>query len=122
MALSPNGLRPVRSSWSTTPSAVDVAGRGHRLSEELLRRGILRRQQPQPGSRQRCGVSLAAEELRDAEVQQLHGALLGHQDVGRLDVPVDDQLLMGVLHRLAYREEERQPAVDAEPVGVGSIR
>ena len=31
------------------------------------------------------------------------------QDVGRLEVAVDDPLLVGVLHRLADRDEQLQP-------------
>src|SRR5262249_16423254 len=37
------------------------------------------------------------------------------EDVGGLEVSVDDPLLVGVLHRLADRHEQLQPRADAEP-------
>jgi hypothetical protein len=50
--------------------------------------------------------------LRDPEVDDLgvgSALVLGHQDVRRLDVAVDDPLLMGVLHRAAHLDEELKP-------------
>ena len=50
--------------------------------------------------------------LGDAEVDHLGHRLAvveGDQDVGRLDVAVDDPLLVGVLDRLADRDEQLQP-------------
>ena len=44
---------------------------------------------------------LAPDDLGDAEVGDLHPALLVQQDVLRLDVAVDDALVVGVLQRLA---------------------
>ncbi len=48
----------------------------------------------------------------DAEVDHLgdrHVVVVGDQDVRRLDVPVDDAFLMGVLDRLADLDEQLQP-------------
>jgi hypothetical protein len=54
-----------------------------------------------------CSVEpLAPGRLGDAEVDDLGhrlAVLLGDEDVGRLEVAVDDALLVGVLHRLADR-------------------
>ena len=36
----------------------------------------------------------------------------GDQDVGGLQVAVDDPLLVGVLHRLADRHEQLEPGAD----------
>ena len=50
--------------------------------------------------------------LGHAEVDHLRHRLAvvqGDQDVGRLEVAVDDALLVGVLHRLADRDEQLQP-------------
>jgi hypothetical protein len=46
--------------------------------------------------------------------------VLGHQDVGRLQVPVDDPLLVGVLNRLAHLDEQPEPVADtqAAPIAV----
>ena len=50
--------------------------------------------------------------LGHAEVDHLGHrpvVVLGHQHVRRLDVAVDDPLLMGVLDRLTDRHEQLQP-------------
>ena len=44
------------------------------------------------------------------------------QDVGRLEVAVDDPLLVGVLHRLADRHEQLQPLPGREPGLVAELR
>ena len=50
----------------------------------------------------------AAEHFRDAEVGDLHAALLVEQQVLRLDVAMHDAVLVGVLQRLADRRHDRQ--------------
>ena len=60
---------------------------------------------------------LAADGLGHAEVDDLGHRLAvddGHQDVRRLEVAMDDALLMGVLHGLADGDEQFQPFADAE--------
>ena len=55
---------------------------------------------------------LLAGRLGDAEVDDLghrHAVVEADQDVGGLQVAVDDALLVGVLHRVADRNEELQP-------------
>ena len=55
---------------------------------------------------------LLADRLGHAEVDDLGHRLAvvqRHQHVGRLDVAVDDPLLVGVLHGLADRDEQLQP-------------
>ena len=56
----------------------------------------------------RCPWRPGLEQFGDAEVQQLDGAFLGHQDVLRLEVAMDHQVLVRVMHRGADREEETQ--------------
>ena len=73
-------------------------------------------------------VPTTAPELRGQRfIRQLAGGRLGHsevddlghrlavdqrdQDVGRLQVTMDDALLMGVLHRLADRHEELEALI-----------
>ncbi len=66
-----------------------------------------------------------ADRLGHAEVDDLgHGAVvvLGHQDVRRLDVAVDDPLLMGVLDGLADGHEQFQPLPRRELVLVAVLR
>ena len=48
--------------------------------------------------------------------------VLGHQHVRRLDVAVDDPLLMGVLDRLADRHEQLQPLARRQLLLVAVLR
>ena len=74
---------------------VHVGGGGHRLAEELLGRGVFRRQGatafPREFGRLRRRRSLL-EQLGDAEVEQLDAAVFRHQHVVRLDVAMDDEV------------------------------
>jgi hypothetical protein len=49
------------------------------------------------GRRERVACKLRVDQLGDAEVEQLGRAVGGHQHVGRLDVAMDDQVLMRML-------------------------
>ena len=53
-------------------------------------------------------LPIRAQQLGDAEVRDLHPALLVEQDVLRLDVAVDDALLVRVLERLADGRHDHQ--------------
>ena len=55
------------------------------------------------------------EQLGDSEVEQLHPPLAVDQDVRRLQVAVDDEPLVGVLHRRADVQEELEAALEVEP-------
>ena len=59
---------------------------------------------------------LGIEELGDAEVEQLDGAVACHQDVRRLEVAVHDQVAMGVLHGVAELQEQLEPRLDRQLV------
>jgi hypothetical protein len=73
----------------------------------LLRAHVERRaDQLAVAGRQRLRRQAAGDGLGDPEVDDLghrHAILQRHQDVGRLDVAVDDPFLMRVLDRLADR-------------------
>ena len=65
---------------------------------------------------QRLLGQLLAGRLGHAEVDHLRHRLAvvqGDQHVGRLEVAVDDPLLVGVLDRLADRDEQLQPLAAA---------
>ena len=49
-----------------------------------------------------------AQQLGDPEIRDLHPALFVEQDVLRLDVAVDDALLVRILERLADRRHDDQ--------------
>jgi hypothetical protein len=61
------------------------------------------------GGGRHVGVDAGGEQLGDAEVEQLRDAVTVHQDVRRLDVAVDHQVLMGVVDGAAHRPEQGQP-------------
>ena len=70
---------------------------------------------PNCGEQRPLGQPLVGR-LGDAEVDHLGHRLAvveRHQDVRRLDVAVDDPLLVGVLDRLADRDEQLQPLARA---------
>ncbi len=65
-----------------------------------------------------------ADRLGDAEVDDLgNGAVVVQRDqhVGRLDVAMDDSLLVGVLNRLADGDEQLQPLARRELVLVAVL-
>ena len=121
-------VRPVAGEQAVEQHAqrVDIAGRGDLLAMQLLRAGILRRHRLHGGEGRR-GVGdgglqgVGVEQFGDAEIQQLDGAFLGHQDVLRLEVAMDHQVLMRVVDGGADGEEEIQPFADGEPVGIAVL-
>jgi hypothetical protein len=76
----------------------------------LLGTHVLRRSDHLPHPGHECPIGeLTAQGLGDAEVDDLHHRLVflyRYQDVGRLQVPVDDALLMGVLNGVTHVSEE----------------
>ena len=80
----------------------------------LVHFGVMRRR---PGAVARaCAGELSNQQLRDAEVEQLGRAVGGHEDVGRLDVAMDDQALVRVVDGGADVAEELQACGGVEPV------
>ena len=81
--------------------------------------GLLRREVgggPEHGSGR--GDRLVADRAGDAEVGDLHRAVLGEHDVARLHVAVDEQVLVRVGERTADVRGDLQPAVLGQPAGV----
>ena len=105
------------------PQRVDIRRRGHRLAAHLLGARVLGRHQLESRGRggERVSRQLRIEQLGDAEVEQLGCAVGRDQDVGGLDVPMDDQVLVGVLDRRADQPEELQPRRGVHPSGVAIL-
>ena len=99
---------------------VDVARRRQRVAAHLLRARVVERHHPllEPRQRRVGGRERRVEQLGDAEVEQLHAAGRVDDDVRGLEVAVDDEVLVRVLDRRADVEEQPQPRLDAQPVGV----
>jgi hypothetical protein len=83
------------------PEAVQVAAVVHRLPLHLLRRHVQRGAQRHPALGQAERFLLAAEVPGQAEVRHLHFHLAGEEDVLRLDVAVDDAVVVGELQGIA---------------------
>src|SRR3569833_95195 len=71
---------------------VDVRGGSYRRIQELLRGGVRGGQGRTPFSRERR-LALP-QQCRDTEVQELHHTFPGHEDIGGLQVTMDDQMAM----------------------------
>jgi hypothetical protein len=103
-------------------AGVDVQHRPLRL----LRRHVLRRADELARLRKQRPLRQAlADGLGDTEVDDLHERLVvdeRHEDVGRLEVAVDDGLLVGVLHRIAGLNEQLEPRAQRQLVTVGEVR
>ena len=101
---------------------VDVGGGRDHLAADLFRAGVFRRHQREAvrRGRVRLAAKVGIEQLGDAEIEQLGRAVGGHQDVGGLDVAMDDQVLVRVLHRCAdFREHlESRRGVQAARLAV----
>ena len=98
---------------------VDVGRGGDRLAGELFGAGVFGGQRQAgacfPSPRSPCAIGV--EELGDAEVEQPDLAALGEQDVGRLEVAVDHEVNVGVVHRLADLFEQGQALVERRVAG-----
>ncbi len=107
--------------------AVHVAGRRDGRPGALLGAGVGGREQALLGAREqpRQAHLVGLENLGDAEVQQLDArsaAVVHDEEVGGLEVAVDDEPLVGVLHRLADLLEEPQAVGHARGGGGRSTR
>ena len=70
-----------------------------------------------PAAGQQVGVGGAGH----AEVEHLGLSGLLHQDVGGLEVAVDDALVVGVLHRVADPRQQTHAGGEVEAVAVGVL-
>ena len=75
-----------------------------------------------PGAGEREILGLAAHQLRQAEVGDLHPALLVEQDVFGLDVAVDHAVVVGVLQGLADLRHDGQGLFGASLPASSSCR
>ncbi len=95
---------------------VDVGGGGHLAAAHHFGTGVERRHHARLARRHRGVGGAALEgEARDTEVEQLHLAAVGDQDVAGLDVAMHDQAAVRVAHRVAHGQEEAQARRDVEP-------
>ena len=103
---------------------VGVGCRGDGLAHDLLRAGVLRRVGAEAVLREACGGvrGRGLEELGGAEIEQARCAVMGDEDVVRLEVAVDDEVLVGVLDGIADLQKELQAGVKGEFVLAAILR
>lgn len=99
---------------------VHVRGSRYGLAQQLLGCCVLRRECPRVRLSW-CGRRILAEKLRDAEVEELHSALARHQDVGRLQVPMNDEMSVGVADRSQHALEHCHSSLDPEPQAIAVL-
>jgi hypothetical protein len=104
------------------PERMDVGVGIGGLTARLLGRHVLRRAEDRPvlGEQRGRGVGVSggrlpfvARELRQPEVQELHVAIVGDEDVLRLEVAMDDPGCVSLCERACYVEG------DADRLGLG---
>ncbi len=110
--------------------AVEVAGRADRLPTDQFRARVLHRHRPPGLARQRPVVGVVrADQLSDAEIEQVHLAIVRDHDVARLDVAVNHTMRMCEGHGIEHLDEQldalaqvgaarRAPTVDRFAVDV----
>ncbi len=64
------------------------------------------------GHRDGMRVLRNTQQLRDSKIEQLQRPILRHQNVGRLQVPMDDQVLVRGVDRCTHPPEEGEPLPD----------
>jgi len=78
------------------------------------------RRQRAPADARELGLGGGAvlHQLGDAEVEQPHLAIGADEDVRRLQVAMDDEVLVGMLNRTQHLQHQRQPRRDRQPLAV----
>jgi hypothetical protein len=74
--------------------------------------GVARQQRGARHSQPLGAGRFGVEELGDAEVEESHLTAPGEQDVGRLEIAMDDEVNVSVVHRLADPLEQDQSFVE----------
>jgi hypothetical protein len=93
---------------------VDVGDGRDRLASHLLGAHVIRRHQQRPGRCRRRCRRIGREQFRDTEIEQFRDAVGGDEDISWLEISMDDQVLMRVLHCIADLSEQLQPLFDRQ--------
>jgi hypothetical protein len=83
--------------------------------------GVVRSHDPNIGLGQRkcvpCGLPVI-QQLCDAEIQQFWDAGGGYQDIRRLQIAMNNEVLMGIVNRGANRLKELETRIDIETIRI----
>ena len=88
---------------------VDVAQCGYGFIAQLLGTGVGRRGHDGGGQQ-----AVWLDEFRGAKVQQLDRAVRGDENIGRLQIEMDNQVAMGIGNGVAHAQKELQPFVNPQ--------
>ena len=96
---------------------IDVAGQRDRVAAYLLGAGVVWGHRRGAGQSE-CRVDrpLAVQHLGDTEIQQLDAPGFGDQHVGRLEIPVHDQIRVYRTDSSQQIEKQCQPLSQAQPM------
>lgn len=97
--------------------AVDIGGSGDFLATDLFRAGEAGREDQRLGAPVEAGIQHAG----DAEVEEFRFAVAGNQNVGRLEIAVDDELAVGVIDGIAEGEEDAKASGEGQGVLVAVL-
>jgi hypothetical protein len=112
------GTQASQQSIQDDAEGIHVARRRHRRAGDLLGARVFRREHAIVHPRQlgHAAEVRRAEELGDAEIEQLRHALRRHEDVRGFEVAVDDQVLVRVLDRPADVDEQLEARPQVQPL------
>ena len=111
-----NGRLPRQELVEHDAERIDVGRRAQRLAGDLLRRRVLGCvRTPGQVGQPRLTVVPGVEQLGDAEVQQPDLAVVRDEDIGRLEVAVDDQPAVRVRDGLHDLEEQAHASTHVQP-------
>ena len=86
---------------------VHIGSDGDRAATNLLRRGeIWSERAPIPRQRPQQFLTVGCQQLRDPEVEKLHGAVGADEDVRWLEIAMDDQVGVGVTDCSEHVEDQ----------------
>src|SRR5215831_10205238 len=102
---------------------IDIASGGDCFAAGLFRARVVWSHGLYGGRGQIDGLEkqLGFEKFRDAEIEQLRAAVLRDEDVGRLEVPVNDKALVSKLDGRAHLAEEFHALNDVQAVRVAVL-
>ncbi len=114
------GALPCQNFVADDTQAIHIAGGSNGFAANLFGTGVVRRKGTGPLG---LGVpQLLTQQSRDAEVQQMRPTVAADQDVGRLDVAMNDQTGVGVLNGFENLQQEPEPVADRRVVRFAELR